>query len=145
MRRHQTGLRRFATDDDGATAVEFAIVAPIFIMTLVGILIYGLYFGTALSVSHVAAEAARASVAGMDAAERASLATSKATSIAASGGLLSAERMTVTAHVNASDSKVFDVQVSYDASDLPIYAFADLVPTPPSLITRTSSVQRGGY
>jgi Flp pilus assembly protein TadG len=145
MREHRAAFRVFATDRRGASAVEFAIVAPIFIITLIGILIYGLYFGTALSVSQVAAEAARASVAGMDAAERASLATSKANAMAASSGLLEAERMTVTATVNASDAKVFDVEVTYDASDLPIYAFSNLVPTPSPMITRTASIQRGGF
>jgi Flp pilus assembly protein TadG len=145
MRSNPTVLGGFARNRDGASAVEFAIVAPIFIMTLVGILIYGLYFGTALSVSQVAAEAARASIAGLDASERATLATSKANAIVASHGLLSAERMTVSAHVNSSNSQVFDVEVSYDASNLPIYAFASLVPTPPTVITRISSVQRGGF
>jgi Flp pilus assembly protein TadG len=138
-------LRAFAVSGDGASAVEFALVAPIFVFTLIGILIYGLYFGTALSVTQVAAEAARASIAGMDDTERTTLATSKATALVASNGLLSPERLTVTAARNAADANVFDVQISYDASNLPIYAFASLVPTPPAVITRTSSIQRGGF
>jgi Flp pilus assembly protein TadG len=138
-------LRKRAADDGGASAVEFALVAPIFIVILIGITDYGLYFGTAISVSQVAAEAARASVAGLDDSERSSLAVSKAETIVASHGLLASSHLTVVAKANAGDPDVFDVEVTYDASNLPIYAFDGLLPVPPKVIERTASIQRGGF
>jgi Flp pilus assembly protein TadG len=140
-----TTLRKRAADDGGASAVEFALVAPIFIVVLIGITVYGLYFGTAISVSQVAAEAARASVAGLDDSERSSLAVSKAETIVASHGLLTSSHLTVTAKANAGDPEVFDVEVTYDASNLPIYAFDGLLPVPPKVIARSASIQRGGF
>ncbi len=48
--------------EDGAAAVEFAIVSPVFLLIVVGILAYGLYFGAANSVQQLAADAARAAM-----------------------------------------------------------------------------------
>jgi Flp pilus assembly protein TadG len=52
---------------DGASAVEFAIIAPVFILMIVGMLAYGIYFGAANSVQQIAADAARTSIAGLNA------------------------------------------------------------------------------
>lgn len=121
------------------------MVAPVFILILIGILVYGIYFGTALSVTQIAAEAARASVGGLNNTERTSLAENKAEAMIRSYGFLSADRMTVVAAPQADDADVFDVAVTYDASNLPIYAFDGLLPIPPAVITRRSSIQRGGF
>jgi hypothetical protein len=58
----------------GATAVEFAIVAPVLLMLLFGILVYGGYFLMSHSVQQLANDAARAAVGGMTDAERQQLA-----------------------------------------------------------------------
>ncbi len=129
----------------GASAVEFAIVAPLFVVILLGIVIYGLYFGTALGVSQVAAEAARASVAGISPQERSTLATQRAFAVIEDYSFLDEGRMNVTASAKAGEPALFVVTVQYDASNLPIFAFNGLIPLPGSTIERTSVVQRGGY
>ncbi|MFZ0325569.1 MAG: TadE family protein, partial [Actinomycetes bacterium] len=48
--------------DDGASAVEFALVAPILLMILFGILEYGLWFSDSLSMRQGVREAARQGV-----------------------------------------------------------------------------------
>jgi Flp pilus assembly protein TadG len=86
---------RIARTDGGATAVEFALVFPVAIIFFCGLLAYGVYFGAAHSVQQLAADAARASVSGLNNTERASIA---AQHVAASGGeypLLRADRLTV--------------------------------------------------
>ena len=64
----------FETDQSASTAVEFAFIAPILLMLLFGIIGYGHAFGVYHGVQQLAAEAARASVAGLDDAERERLA-----------------------------------------------------------------------
>ena len=50
-------LRDFARNQRGASAVEFAIVAPLFIVVLFTMIGYGIYFSAALSVEQIAADA----------------------------------------------------------------------------------------
>ena len=134
-----------AAGESGVSAVEFAIVAPLFILILGGILLYGVYFGVALSVSQVAAEAARASIAGLDDTERGQLAHTRADEMVASNPMLDAGRIDVDAASDPGNSQTFVVTINYDASNLPIFAFAGLVPSPSHTIVRTSSVRRGGF
>lgn len=138
-------VRRFSFARGGASAVEFALVAPVFILVLVGIAVYGMYFGAALSVSQVAAEAARASVAGISPQERATLATSRALAVAQGSAFIQTDKLTVIAAPTPGDPSLFRVAVTYDASSLPIYAFAGLLPLPATTIQRTSVVARGGF
>lgn len=129
----------------GSAAIEFALIAPMLLAVLVGVLSYGIYFGTANSVQQLAADAARASVAGLDDAERGSIARQHVSEAARSFVLIDASRATVRANVSAANPNLFEVAVSYDASRLSIWAFASLVPLPSSTITRTAVIQRGGY
>uniref|UniRef100_UPI00289A9E19 TadE/TadG family type IV pilus assembly protein n=1 Tax=Brevundimonas sp. TaxID=1871086 RepID=UPI00289A9E19 len=50
---------------EGAAAVEFALVGPILILLLIGIVVYGGWFLTAQTVQAVASEGARAAVGGL--------------------------------------------------------------------------------
>jgi Flp pilus assembly protein TadG len=136
---------RCAKDRRGSTAVEFALIFPVALVFLCGLLAYGLYFGAAHAVQQLAADAARASVSGISDAERASLAQSH---VAASGGhypLLRAERITVTAQALSADPTQFEVRVAFNSEDLPIWAFSGLVPLPDKTISRTAIIKRGGY
>ena len=55
-------LRRAAPRDDGASAVEFALVLPILLILVFGIISFGLYFAGALGMSNASREAARYAV-----------------------------------------------------------------------------------
>ena len=70
-RRGWAAVRRLGSDAGGSSAVEFAIVAPVLIALFAGIVVFGLYLGAMSSLRQLAAEAARASVAGVTDAERA--------------------------------------------------------------------------
>ena len=63
----------------GSSAVEFALVAPVLFLLFAGIAVFGICLGAAHNLRQIAAEAARASVAGVTDAERANLADRKST------------------------------------------------------------------
>lgn len=87
----------FKRDDAGTSAVEFAIILPVFLVILLGILSFGLYFGAAHSTAQLAADAARASVAGLSDTERTSIATKLVANTASNYPLLTFSKVTVAA------------------------------------------------
>ena len=138
-------LQIFARARDGAIAVEFAILAPVFLMLVFGIIMYGSYLAVVHGVQQLAAEAARSSVAGLSESERRTLANAYVTGNAATYPLIMPAHLTVTAATSASDANVFVVTVNYDASNMFIYALPSFVPRPPGTIARSAAIPRGGY
>ncbi len=116
-----------------------------FLTLLFGIIAYGIYFGAVHSTSQLAADAARASVAGLSDTERATIATSHVRTNVPAYVLLDPERIEVTAEPLEADARQFRVSVRYDASALPIWNFSPLFPLPERMIERTATIQRGGY
>lgn len=136
------GLTR---DKSGVAAIEFAIVAPVFILLLLAILVFGMFFTVAQSVQQIAAEAARAAVAGLSDDEREALARDRAESEAGHYPLILADRMEVVAGAIAGDPDLFEVVITYDASHLGLDAFSRLFPVPADRIERVSVIRRGGW
>jgi Flp pilus assembly protein TadG len=141
----KSALISFRNCNQGVAAIEFALVAPVLLLIMVGILFFGLYFGAVHSTSQLAADAARASVAGLSDAERADLAITTVSKSAANYPLLTPSKISVEAAPSPTDSTSFKVSVRYDASDMPIWGFARMLPLPPKIIVRTSVIKRGGY
>jgi Flp pilus assembly protein TadG len=129
----------------GASALEFAIVLPVFLLIVLGILTYGIYLGSVHSVEQLAADAARASVAGLSDSERVQIATQHVTTNAGGYPLLNASKIAVEAGASPSDASQFCVMVRFDASDLPIWIMSGIVPMPDRVIERTSIIKRGGF
>lgn len=136
---------RFANDEAGTAAVEFALVLPIFLTILLGILAYGVYFGASQSAAQLAGDAARASVAGLTDVERASIARSHIAAHASNYMMLNASKVSVDAAPAANDPHEFRVVVRYDASTLPIWNFAPFLPLPEKTIEQAAVIRRGGY
>jgi len=134
-----------ARDRRGASAIEFAIVVPVFLLIVLGILTYGIYLGSVHSVEQLAADAARASVAGLSDSERIQIATQHVTTNADGYPLLNASKIAVEAGASPLDSSQFRVLVRFDASDLPIWIMSGIVPMPDRMIERTSVIKRGGF
>lgn len=138
-------FRRFRACNGGASAVEFAMIAPLFLMLVFGIVIYGSYLAVVYGVQQLTAAAARSSIAGLSDAERSSLATSYVTSNAGSYPLLSASNLTVNAAASPGNANVFVVTVNYNASGLFIYTLPSFVPAPPTTIVSSAAIPRGGF
>ncbi len=62
--------QRLTRSERAAAIVEMALVLPLFLTLLIGILIYGQYFLLAHNVQQAANDGARAAIVGLDAADR---------------------------------------------------------------------------
>jgi len=134
---------RFIRCRDAASAVEFAILVPVFLVLVFGIIVFGSHLAMVHGVQQLAAEAARRSIAGLNDTERASLAAGYVSTNAGSYPLIAADRLTVTSAT--SGANVFVVTVDYDASRSFIYALPTFVPMPPSRIERSAAIPFGGF
>lgn len=130
------------TRQSGVAAVEFAMVAPIFIALLLAIVVYGGWFWLSHSVQSLAAESARAALGGLDEAEQRRLAEAFVAGQADQVvGLDPALAQVSVTH----DDDALRVRIAYDVADHPLILLAGPLPRPPSTITRSAVVRTGGY
>lgn len=132
---------RSSSDRRGVAAIEFAMVAPLLILMMLGMVVYGGWFWMAHSVQSLASEGARAAIAGLDPVERETLARGFVGVQIQDLGLR-ADRAAVEVE---STSGLIRVNVAYDISDHPLMALAAIVPSPPRIIRRTAIVRLEGY
>ena len=134
----------FGHDDHGASAIEFAILAPVFLLMLTGMLAYGLYFAASHSVQQIAADAARTSVAGLDLGERNALVAHHIATNAGQYLLIETEHLVYEVADRATDPNQYQVIIRYDARHLPIWNLYLPLPLPDTTITFVSSIRHGG-
>lgn len=142
-RGQKTAAGRFC-DQEGASAVEFALVMPVFLLLVLGALAYGIYFGAAHSVQQLAADAARVAVAGLDDCERGELVEAYIDDNASSYVLIERDRLSVSAAQSPVDPAQFLVALSYDASALPVWNIYPPIPMPGKTIHYVSTIRNGG-
>lgn len=135
-------MRVLWNDRKGASAVEFALIAPFLLLLVAGILAYGSVFTTSLSLQQLAAEMARATIGGLNDAERQSLAQARLTATAGSFPLLNPAKVTFQFD-QGSGSTLSKVTLRYDMNGHPAYAFEHLIPLPHSPISYTMVVTDG--
>jgi Flp pilus assembly protein TadG len=138
------GLKTFSSCRHGSSAVEFAMLLPLFLTIVFGIVVFGSYLAVIHGVQQLAAEAARSSVAGMTETERSSLASTYVANNAATYPLIDPTKLTTAAATSPSNANVFVVTVNYDASAMFIYTLP-FVPKPATLIARSASIPYGGF
>ena len=137
-------LKCVRTDTGGASALEFAIVAPVFFLLIFGIVVYGYYFATLSLVNHIAYEAARATVSGLDDTERSTLAHARADELITS---LESFLGTGTVDVDAGPGMngLYAVTVHHHFDLLQLIGSSSLLPLPPADQIATVEVSHGGY
>jgi Flp pilus assembly protein TadG len=128
----------------GTSAVEFAIVAPILILLLFGMVAYGIYLGASHSIQQIAADAARTAIAGLDQNERISLADSYIDHNAAGYPFIDRSKLTLDIKDDPDDADEFVVAIRYDARDLPIWNLLPNLPLPGTTIYHASTIRIGG-
>jgi len=120
------------------------LLAPLFILFLLGMVAYGIYFGASHSVQQIAADAARTAVGGLNQTERQSLVTTFLANNAAGYPFVDATKLTVVARDSTADGSQFVVSVTYDARNLPIWNLLSGLPLPGTNIARQSTIRVGG-
>ena len=143
-RRFHDHLNRLARSVAGTAAVEFALLCPVYLLLVMGMSAYGIYFGAAHSVQQIAADAARASIPGLTALERADLAATYIERNAQRYAFIASERLVIDVGDSANSPGQFDVSVSYEADHLPIWSLLERIPLPGKTIERHSTIRIGG-
>lgn len=136
--------RRLRVSISATSAIEFAMLAPLFILLVLGMVAYGIYFGASHSVQQIAADAARTAIAGLNATERQALVTDFLDNNAAGYPFVDPHKLTVQTNDSTSDGNQFVVSVSYDARALPIWNLLGGLPMPDMAIVRRSVIRVGG-
>jgi Flp pilus assembly protein TadG len=144
MLRFEAAMIKLLRCRRASSAVEFAMVLPIFLTIVFGIVVFGSYLAVIHGVQQLAAEAARSSIAGMSEVQRSTLASSFVTANAGTYPLIDSSRLSVTAASSAANTNVFVVTVNYDASTMFIYSLP-FVPMPPTHIIRSAAIPYGGF
>lgn len=135
----------FLRSRDGTSAIEFAFVAPVFLLLLFGIIGFGYIFGVYHGIQQIASEAARSSVAGLNDAEREQIARDFVAAHAASYAFIDAAKLRVTTSHGGPPQQSFEVAIAYDMSGSLYDRLSALVPLPQPTIERRAVIQRGGY
>jgi Flp pilus assembly protein TadG len=131
-------------DSRGAAAIEFAILTPVYLLLMTGMLAYGIYFGAAHSVQQLAADAARTAIAGLHTNERNSLVQDYLDNNASAYMLIDPSRLSFSIGDSPSDPNQYRVELTYDASQLPIWNLYPPLPLPSKTITYGATIRRGG-
>lgn len=124
-------------DARGAVLIEAAILLPILLMLLVGMVNYGLWFMAAHAVQEAANEGARASLAGIDDTERQTLANDAVNQSISAAGVVNPVLVTVS---SVSSGSFYTVTVNYNVGQAKFFAAA-LLPMPQGPIQRASVVK----
>lgn len=129
-------------DQRAISAVEFALIAPVLILLVFGIVSFGTILATYNGVQQLAAEAARSSIAGLSNAERAQLAQAYVTQNVKAYPFIDPNKVQVT---TSSQSMTFQVTVAYDMSGSYVFTFGKLIPLVTPVVQRSAAIQFGGY
>lgn len=132
------------SNTSGSSAVEFAILAPVYLMMFFGMLAYGLYFGAAHSLQQLAADAARISIAGLDSTERNALVGSYLDRHAGDYMLLDRQYLTYAIGDDPGDPTQYRVALRYDAVELPIWNLYPPLPMPSRYMVYGATIRQGG-
>jgi Flp pilus assembly protein TadG len=136
-------LFRLKKDRAGTSALEFAIIAPLFVLSLFTLIAYGIYLSVTHSVQQIVADAARTAVAGLDTAERVSLVNRYIDSSRLDYSFLNRTKMLVEVGDDPGNPDQFTVRITYDSSDLPIWKLFTFA-LPAQKIERYATVRVGG-
>jgi Flp pilus assembly protein TadG len=132
-------------DRRGVAALEFAMVTPLLLLMIFVMIGMGFYMTFVHEVQELASSAARSSVAGLNEAERDSLAQQFVANSVSQSALLNAADVTLQTQTSGTPATNYSVTVSYTLKDTPIPTLSRLINVPLNDISRTSTIEFGGY
>lgn len=130
-------MRGLLRSSRGAVLIEMALALPVLVLLMFAIVSYGGWLALAHAVQQSANEAARATLAGVSAPERAGIARQAAMVMLARSYAIREDQVAVAVQ---DDGDTVAVTVAYDASGNAMLALP-LIPRPPSRIARTSAIR----
>ncbi|MDM9623330.1 hypothetical protein A6U87_05730 [Rhizobium sp. AC44/96] len=136
-------MRHLLFNTRGAAAIEFAIVAPLFLLVVLTLIAYGIYLSAAHALQQLTADAARTAVAGLSEQERTQLVNNYITISTLNDPLIDRAKLHVSVATDAQNSNQFTVTTEYDASALPIWNLYSF-PLPDTKIRRFATIRMGG-
>jgi Flp pilus assembly protein TadG len=136
-------VRRLLANRRGAAAIEFAIVAPVFLLVLLTLIAYGIYLSAAHALQQLTADAARTAVAGLSEQERIQLVNNYIALSTLNDPLIDRKKLQVTVATDPQNANQFTVTTVYDASALPIWNLYTF-PLPDTKIRRFATIRMGG-
>jgi Flp pilus assembly protein TadG len=145
MNTYACSSSHFRHRDDGGAIVEFALVAPLLFWFKFTVIYIAMYLGIAHSVQQLAADAARASIAGIDTAEQIQLSTDFIQRNAASYLFIDGRKVTLVAGPAKADPTTFDVMVRYDAREMLDWYPAGFAPFMGPVVERFAAIPSGGW
>ncbi len=137
MRKVKPGCAKaLAQDDRGTVAIEFAMVASLFLMILFGIIAFGFQFAGRIALSYAVAEGGRAAVAGLNDTQRTADAIA-ATEEALKGysGLVRTSTPVVEITTEAGGKKMIRISVAQASLGLPSLPFVPDLSSLPDVST----------
>lgn len=136
-------FKRLRKDHDGAAALEFAMIAPLFFMTIFTMIGYGIYLSASHAIQQIAADAARTAVAGLSQTERKTLANTYIQTTTMNYAFIQRNKLTVDVEDDVSNLNQFTVTISYDSRALPIWNLFTFA-MPGQDIKRYATIRLGG-
>ncbi|MHA7968797.1 TadE/TadG family type IV pilus assembly protein [Rhizobium sp. CAU 1783] len=136
-------MRRFLNDHRGSSAIEFAILAPVFFMAVFSMIGYGIYLSASHAVQQITSDAARTAVAGLDARERQQLAEGFVRTSTSDYAFIDGEAFSVSVSDNPNNPNQFTVSITYDTTNLPVWHLYSFM-MPSDTIQRYATIRIGG-
>lgn len=131
---------RLGGDTRGTAAIEMAIVLPVLLLLVFGIVTYGSWLAISHSVQQAANEGGRAALGGLTVDERASLARSTANDVLVRTLDINASKVAVSVQ---DDGATLIVDVVYDAAGNPLLMLP-IIPAPSTRIERKTVMKLTG-
>ncbi|MFA6115828.1 MAG: TadE/TadG family type IV pilus assembly protein [Sphingomonas sp.] len=132
-------VRDFIVGVSGTAVIEMALVLPLLLMLVMGVVTYGHLFFRAHDVQEAANDAARATISGLNAAERASIAQESVQTSFRRTGTLDPTRSSI---VIEDDGTTLVVRLTYDASNDPLLSLG-VLPVQDRMIRRSAAIRLG--
>lgn len=137
-------INQFNKCRDGASAVEFAIVAPVLLLILFGIIIFGIVIILHSNLQQLAGEAARASVPGLSQQERVAFARNYVSKNINAYPFIESKLLKVSTKQLSGKNSAFRVTVSYNLANSRVGSITKLLLKSEKRIERSAVVLLGG-
>ena len=137
-------ITAFSRCNNAASAVEFAIVAPVFLLILFGVISFGFLMTLNSGVQQLAAESARAGIAGLDTTERKQLARNFIDQNVTSYPYIEKSVLQVQVNEKTGSLPVLEVVLTYDTSRSLAHSFATLLNQSDPVISRRATALLSG-